>query len=259
MNLAETQELFFKLVTGQEHSAQGVSYAPFSGSAELPADQRVEIYANMYRWRLVDAILADFPKLARLLDGDFLPLCSEYLRHHPSENPDIGKIGRCLPQFLRHRQAGLLRPDLGDLAALEWARCEVFSETDALAIDRSRLTSISPQAFVSLRLSFVPALRVLGFEHDVARLWTALEEEQPAVPPCKEPISMAIWRQDFTVFHATLKSDEAPALRAAIAGETMEQVCGFFAHRESPVEAAFAVISSWFSDGWVRGLSAGER
>ncbi len=164
MNLAETQALFFKLVTGQ-HSGQEVSYAPFSGSAELPVEQRVEIYANMYRWRLVDAILADFPKLAQLLDEEFLPVCSEYLRHYPSENPDIGKIGRCLPQFLKHCQAGNSRPDLGDLAALEWARCEVFCETDALAVDRSQLTSISPQAFVSVRLSFVPALRVLDFEH----------------------------------------------------------------------------------------------
>lgn len=258
MNLAETQALFFKLVTGQ-HSGQEVSYAPFSGSAELPAEQRVEIYENMYRWRLADTILADFPKLAHLLDNEFLPVCSEYLRYYPSEDPDIGKIGRCLPQFLKHREAGDLRPDLADLAALEWARCEVFCETDALAVDRSQLASISPQAFVWLRLSFVPALRVLDFEHDVASLWAALEEEQPAVPPCKKPISVAVWRQDFTAFHATLKSDEALALRAAMAGETMEQVCGFFALRESPAEAAFATISSWFSDGWVRELSTGER
>lgn len=258
MNLAETQALFFKLVTGQ-HSGQEVSYAPFSGSAELSAEQRVEIYENMYRWRLADAIRADFPKLAHLLDDEFLPICWEYLRHHPSEDPDIGRIGRCLPQFLKQRQAGNLRSDLGDLAALEWARCEVFREADALAVDRSQLTSISPQAFVLLRLSFVPALRVLDFEHDVASLWAALEEEQPALPPCKKSISVAVWRQDFTAFHAMLKSDEALALRAAMAGEAMEHVCGFFAHRESPAEAAFAAISSWFSDGWVRGLSAGER
>ena len=69
---------------------------------------------------------------------------------------------------------------------------------------------------------------------------------------------MAIWRQDFTVFHAALNPDEAVALRAAMAGEAMEQICGLFGHRESPVEAAFASISSWFSDGWVRGLSAGD-
>src|ERR1700687_657918 len=228
MNLAETQALFFKLVTGQHSPGQGVCYAPFSGSAELPAEQRVEIYANMYRWRLVDAIRADFPKLAQLLDEEFLPVCSEYLRDYPSDNPDIGKIGRCLPQFLKSRPAGNLRLDLADLAALEGGRCEVFSATNVPAVDQSKLTSISPQAFVSVRLSFVPALRALDFEHDVASLWAALEEDQPAVPPCKEPISIALWRQVFTVFHAALNPDEAVELRGAMAGEAMEQICGPF-------------------------------
>jgi hypothetical protein len=34
-------------------------------NAELPAVERVEIYADMYLWRLVDALREDYPKVVR--------------------------------------------------------------------------------------------------------------------------------------------------------------------------------------------------
>lgn len=122
MTLAETQALFHEALTGAGPVAAARLEACFAGTPELPAVERVAIYADMYRWRLVDALRETFPKLVRALgDEPFAALADDYLRRHPSEHHDVGQVGRRLAAFLRE-YPDPERPDLADLAELEWAR-----------------------------------------------------------------------------------------------------------------------------------------
>src|ERR1051325_3527197 len=91
-----------------------------ASSPELGARERIDIYANMFIWRQVDALREDFPRLAgKVGDGAFYQLAEAYLRAHPSTNASLTELGRHLPDYLND-------PELAELAKGEWASAKVF-------------------------------------------------------------------------------------------------------------------------------------
>jgi len=256
MTLAETQASFHALATRADF-LPAVAEDFLLGSPELPAEERIGIYADMYLWRLADTLREDYPKLAGLLgDERFLALAEAYAREHPSDRPDLGQFGRHLPTFLRRFPAPE-RADLGDLAALEWARAEVFFEEPATPIARDALVALGPDAFLAARLELVPALRILVLDNDAAAVWRRLEEGDPGAAPVVGTTAVVVWRAGFEVFHAPVGLDEARALEIARAGEPLPNVCAAFQPREDPVRAAFAAVASWLDEGWIAAISRG--
>lgn len=253
MTLAEIQTAFHALATraGDLSVSAGELLV---GSPELPASERIGIYADMYLWRLTDALREDFPKLAGLLgDERFLALAEAYAREHPSDDPDLGHFARHLPAFLRRFPAPE-RADLADLAALEWARSEVFFEAPATTVGREALAALGPESFPDARLNVIAALRVLVLDHEAAAVWRRVEDGEPACAPLVERTAVVVWRSGFEVFHARMQLEEARALRAAAAGQPLSRVCAEFERREDPAADAFAALSSWLDEGWIAGI-----
>lgn len=250
MTLAETQAAFHALAT--RGAAPPLPADDFLvGSPELPAAERVGIYADMYQWRLTDALREDYPKLAAVLgDERFLALAEAYAREHPSDHPDLGQFGRHVPAFLR-RFPGCERADLHDLAALEWARSEVFFDAPVPPLGRAALAALDPAAVSAARLEVIRALRVLRLEHDVLATWRRLEHGETAGPVLAAPTAVVVWRTGFDVFHSVIEPDEASALELAGAGERLAAICEAFEGREDPATAAFAALASWFDEGWI--------
>ena len=253
------QRAFYQLAARAPGSEAIDPAALVVGTAGLDASARVGIYADMFIWRQIDALREDFPKLSLLLgDGPFYAMAEEYLREHPSRHASLSELGRALPAFLAGWSGEGTRPDLADLAALEWARAKVFEEANVEPLPPERLRAFAADALPQLRLGFVPALRVVPLRHGLAALWQALEEGAPVEPPSPQEEAVAVWRNEFEVFHAALEADEAQALAVAKAGEPLGTVCEAFARRPDAVEAAFRAISSWFADGWIRGAQGPE-
>jgi len=257
VKLAEIQRLFYQLAARAPGSEAIDPAALLVGTGALDAKARVGIYADMFIWRQIDALRDDFPKLALLLgDGPFYAMGEDYLRAYPSRHASLSELGRELPGFLRMWAGEGSRADLVDLAMLEWARAKVFEEANVEAVPPERLRAIAGDELPQLRLRFVSALRVLPLEHDLGALWQALEDGAPAGPPLPRQETVAIWRKDFDVLHASLDADEARALALARSGEPLGIVCEAFAERPDAVEAAFRAISSWFAEAWIRAVEA---
>jgi hypothetical protein len=254
VTLAETQALFHATIMRADDDRSGDVQRCFTGSRELSAAERVEIYAEMYLWRIADALREDYPKLAALLgDERFFSLAEAYVREHPSRHHDLGQVGVHLPEFLG-AHPDPVRPDLGELAALEWARGEVFVEEEMTPARGGELAALAASQFLEARLRLVPALRRLAVEHDVVGLWRALEDGQPVPPPVRRRQAIAVWRAGFEVFHSTLPLDEAVALESVASGEPLARVCEAFGGREDPARAAFDAISGWFDEGWIAAI-----
>ncbi len=250
MTLAESQALFHALLEGGPAADPERLEACFAGTPELPAAERVGIYAGMFLSRQVDALRASFPRLAALLGEErFEALCGDYLAAHPSEHHDIGRLGRRLPAFLRlHPDPG--RPELPDLAELERARDEVFFEAEAAPAPREALAALPPEAFAAARLRMVPALRLLALAHDAAAAWRGPEGD--GSPPARAgPVALAVWRTGFEVVHGPLDADEGAALASALAGEPLAAVCAAFEGRDDPGGAAASALASWLAEGWI--------
>jgi hypothetical protein len=251
VTLAETQALFHEILTSREPVAPERIERYFAGTPELPAVERVAIYANMYLWRLVDALRETFPKLVRYLgDEQFAALAEDYLRRNPSEHHDVGQVGRRLADFLR-RYPDPERPDLADLAELEWARHQVFFASPAEPVAIEAFTGLDAGAFMRTGLVLSPALRVLILDHAAAQLWRRLEDGEPPDPPAPGPSAVAVWRRGFEVVHCVLPLDETVALEGAKSGDSIAAICAAFTDREDPAAAAHEALSSWLAEGWI--------
>lgn len=233
MNLAETQDLFWELLQGRERPLDA-----FVGSPDLPVEERVAIYARMFLHRQVDALREMFPKLVVALgDEAFFELAARYVQAHPSEHPDLGQLGRKLAAFLD-------RPDLRDLARLEWARGEVFEAPAAESLTPEKFTSLAedPEAFMHYRVRLIPALRLLELDHDIAPLW-----EETAASADQLPTQWVVWRSGFDVFHVAVDPDEARAVRLALASAPLADVCAALDDPQRATEA----LQSWLAEGWI--------
>ncbi len=257
MTLAETQELFYRLVTRGPDVDPSAVAGCFLGSPDLDAAERVGIYADMYLWRLVDGLREDFPKLAALLgDRAFFALCRDYVAADPSDDPDLGRLGRRLAPFLRARP-NLARPDLPALAALEWARAEVFFAAPAAPVTSTAFSAVGDD-LPAARLSLIPALRVLRLDHDVVTLWRQLEQGQLPHAPTPGQQGVVVWRTGYDVYHTVVDADEASALASAAADRPLAEVCLSFARRPDPAASAFAALGSWAAEGWIASVRSPE-
>jgi hypothetical protein len=256
VTLAELQALLHGRITGMVPGREDELREQVLSSPPLDSLERVEIYARMYLHRLVDAIAEDVPHTSRILGHDaFVELVRAYLHEHPSRSPDIGQAGRHFGAWLRTYQG--IRADLPDLALLERARSEVRSAADAPVAGADELQSLDPEALPGARFLFSPSLRVLRLHHDVRALWDALDQDSEEVPaPVPEPSTVAVWRQDFKIFHTGLSEPEARALTVAREGGTLEDVCATFAGEPDPAHTAFKTVLSWFADGWVAAVTS---
>ncbi len=251
MTLAEIQALFHEVLTSAEPVAADRIDACFAGTPEHPAVERVAIYASMYLWRLIEALRETFPNLVRFLgDETFAGLAEDYLRRHPSEHHDVGQVGRRLAAFLRE-YPDPERPDLADLAELEWARHEVFFAPAVKPAGPKAFTGLDGEAFARTGVVLSPALRVLVLDHAAAPLWRRLEDGEKPETPVAGTSTVAVWRSGFEVFHGALSLDEAVALEGAASGDSLAVICAAFADREDPAAAAHAALSSWLQEGWV--------
>ena len=249
--LAETQALFHAFATRSPLAAGCDPAETFVGTRELSAADRLAIYANMYLWRQVDALREDFPKLvAALGDDGFYALAEGYVREHPSEHPSLSMLGRRVAEHLTNHPAG--RPDLPDLARLEWARAEAFEAEEVPLAGIDSLRAVPAAELPQVRVALAPSVRLLHLAHDGPALWRAIEDGIPLPPPRRAEVDVAVWRKELEIFHAVLAADEARAVELALVGEPFGAVCEPFAERDDAVEAALRAVASWFAEGWVR-------
>ena len=237
--LAELQARFWRLITAPEPvgkvlpeiAAGDPEIAPLGGwiaaGSEAAAIERLDVYANMYFFRLLDVLREDFPNLVKLVGDDaFHNLVTAYLLAHPSDNPSLRWLGRRFPDHL-DGDAELRRrhPAAPALARLEWLRGEAFDAEDAPVATMASLAAATPEAFSAMRLAMQPALRIILLDHRVLPLWLALERGEERPEPAREPARVVIWRRGFRVYHRAASADEVDALRVAISGGTFADMC----------------------------------
>ena len=253
MKLEALQTLFDGVLRGDVPESDARVREAFVSDGKLAADARLHIYADMFLVRQVDALRGEFPLVATLLgDHAFFDFAQKYIRAHPSEHPDIGQLGRKLPDFIRAHD---VRGDLAELAELEHARSTVFAAADALPVTWDALVALGQDAFASVRVKLVPALQTHVFAHDVEALVEALREGETPEPIALEgKATLVVWRQGFEVFHVTLSAVEADALERARAGATLAEVCDAFANEDDAANVALSAIASWFNEGWIAAL-----
>lgn len=256
MELSALQSTLWRLIvapTGAvagaaELCAEGVIESPdleglVCGDERLGAVERVDVYADMYFYRLRDCLAEDFPRLAQTLgEVDFHNLVTDYLLAHPSRHWSLREVGRALPGFLESHTAAV-----ADLAALEWARVDVFDAADAEPLTREDLIA----GGAASRLCLVPAVRLLRVGAGALRAWQGSADEG-AQGEC----AVRVWRRGFGVQHCGIEADEEGCLRAlaSAGGATL----GELGERVDAAQRLAALLEVWTRDGLLASVDAGR-
>lgn len=227
------------------------------GTARVPVETRLGIYAGAYGSRLVDALRGNYPALAALLgEADFDTLGSDYVGKHDSPFFSIRNYGDALPEYLAQHATYAEVPLLAELARWEWALGTVFDAADAAPLTPPALARFAPGDWARLRLEWHPSVRRIALLWNVPQLWQALTDgaERPELTLLPEPIEWLAWRRDLRTYFRSLSRSEAEMLDAARAGasfgELCEQLQAELGADAAPARAA-ALLREWVDAGLI--------
>ncbi len=227
----------------------------------LPIEERLGIYRNAYRVRLIEALDDTYPILHAVLgDEVFSALGEEFVAANPSVHRSIRWYGSELAEYLGRCPPYAEQPILAELALLEWTLAEVFDAADATPTPRAAFSAVDASAWGDLRFEFHPSLRRLRFQWNSAAVWQAMSrDEMPPDPACAEhAVPWLLWRHNLQNYFRSMTGDEAVALDSALRGHTFGEICEALAEwlpdEEIPLRAA-GLLGTWADSGIIIAIS----
>jgi len=255
-NLRELQQAFFHSLRARAMptpaSADPALLAIIAGPPPLDSRERIDIYAEMYAARLIDALAETFAKTAELTGTErFQVLARAYIAASPSTHPSLRCVGAGFSALLAHSEG--VPSYLADLARLEWARLEVFDAPDCVPLALESLRGVRPEHWHTLEMRPIPALLKLRTRWPVHEIWAAGKDAASAWGPANTVLR--VWRRDFLVYQASMDATEEAAFAELEHGTTFGALCGQFAQVHGPAapREAAALLLRWIDDGLLAG------
>lgn len=254
--LSDLQRRFTEQVL---HGGGGVHEAVVS-DARADAATRVGIYADGYRLRLLEVLGNDFGGLRHLAGPDgFDALGRAYIDARPSPHYNARWYGDALSSFLSRTSPWSARPELGEMAGLEWDMTIAFDAADVPTAAFADIVALSPEQWPSMWLRLQPGFghRRLRFNVDAIRRALDREESPPDCAPLDAEADWAVWRRDLNVRHRRLEADEAGVIRALQSGLCFGDLCEALCEWHEPVavaQRAAQLLKGWVDEQWLRAL-----
>ena len=256
--LRDVQLRFFAAIAGGVPADAGLR-AVVRDHGALDAAARIEIYADMYRARLVDVLGEDFPRVRAILGDDaFAALAGRYLARYPSDNPSVRHLGHGFAGYLATER--LPHPFLADLAHLEWARVEVFDAPDPEPLRLDDLAAIAPADWPALVLRPIAACRLVKAGWPIHEIWAGADGDDGGAERLPTPTTIRVWREGWSVSHAAMDVIEAEAFDALQRGAPFAEICATADAGREPGDAARevgALLMRWLEDGLLARLEEG--
>ncbi|HEY3233470.1 MAG TPA: DNA-binding domain-containing protein [Polyangiaceae bacterium] len=275
-SLTRIQALFWRAITwptGVSHFLEQTDpatrcefEATFLGDADWPALERLSVYAEVYFWRLHDALKEQFPVVHFLATKlPFRNLITDYVLEKPPKEPDLRRIGSGFSDYLSHHSIILLLPHLEELAKIEWAICELLDAPDVPVFKREALEGRPPTEWPDLVFVPAPAMRLCSSHWDYAALKRAQERAAECDTSTVESgvrlddsklLYFLIWRREYQIFHRRVKPPERRALQAMMAGASFASLCAE-AHKADPTlrpESVADWLEEWIHSGLIGGM-----
>lgn len=225
---------------------------PVIGDARLSAAERVNIYANMYFYRIRDSLKEDFPALVQIIGEDRFHNCiTDYLLKYPSRHWSLRYAGDRLPEFLKTHALKKRWPFLVDLARCEWALITAFDAADDRPMTMTDVASLTPTAWGKLPLRCVASCALLQCRFDVAAIHErALAGKKLGVIAAKAT-RLLVWRKGLNVMFRAADLREWALLERMQRRTSFASLCTLAAKRVGAKHAAShvaALFQRWLAD-----------
>lgn len=224
---ARQQWLLKSIVQGPQASQMANQY--ILGSAQLSAAERLAIYQDGYRLRLLECMAAEFPTLQHYLgDPLFRLFCLGYLQHQPSRHYSLYQLGEGFADFLAATRpseecvqsqwtARLKIPE--QLARLERAQANALRAEGAPQYTVPEFSClfqlpvlVLPQSSTLVEHDFALYDYVLAADRHAFELEQNQNAKKPETP-ADQPESLLIYRHHFQVKMATLEPWQTDIIR----------------------------------------------
>lgn len=231
--------------------------ASITGSSAEQVAERLAVYSNGYRWRLLEALELDYKLLVKLLGEDaFAKLGYDYIDEYPSRHFSIDLFGQHLPKFLADRKPYCNELHLSEFANFIWELNETIDAPNASLLTAQELAAIPQEKWPDMRLVFHPSLALVRCNWNIVATWQALTNEQHVPPAIKlsEPGFIVVWRKEIQPYYCEIDKKEVEFLRALHQDQTFAVACeGLLQWLAEDEVAQYAVnlLLRWINDGMV--------
>lgn len=215
-------------------------------------DERLGVYANGYRWRLIDALHKEYGLLSGYLgDTAFVELSEAYIDAYPSHFYSISEFTKRLPLFLLEYYPNQVY--LSELAELIRALSLSLEAADASLLKQSDLAKFSMQNWPSLCFSYHPSVQCLSFQWNTFAFWKALVQKTALPTLHKEGSYCIVWRKELQSYANSLTTAEFIVFQSLQSGACFADACeavytsGLVKETEAATFLANC-ISCWLND-----------
>lgn len=226
-------------------------------SSTATAKQRLNIYQDAYRLRLLECLKLDFPNLLTLMGIDaFQPMCQAYILQYPSQHFSIRYFGQFLSIFLKTTQPYAKHGFFSEMAAFEWMQGETLDAPDAQILTSAALTTYPLAQLPLLCLQFHPSMRTLDCHWDTPTLSSDIEQNQETRTPIQQhsPICWVLWRKGLECMYRSCSPEEAYALLHMKNGMSFSSLCEGLCQYKNEAEVpsiAIQFVLKWLSEGLI--------
>lgn len=184
------------------------------------ADKRFDVYRNNVVVGLVDALVATFPAVQRIVGERFFRAAARvHALASPPTSPLMTEYGRDFAEFLRRFEPTKAFPYLPDVARIERAWLDAYHAADAPPLSAETMGSIEPRALVGLRLVRHPAASVVRSRFAAVSATAMNRSDGPVTPiDVAVPEDGLIVRPDLEVRLVTLPPGGGAFLHALFDG-----------------------------------------
>jgi hypothetical protein len=222
--------------------------------------ERLQIYHEAYRLRLIDALRNDYPALEAYVGHDeFIALTTEFIAEHPSHHSSLRWLGEKLPDFLRKHAHWQEHIEVVELAEFEWRQVMAFDAADTSLATLDELRTLPPEQWMTLKLELHPSLQLMHCYSNAPTLWNSLTKDKSAVAIelTQEKQAWLMWRENLQVVYRPIDTAEAWALNAFLTqnnfADVCEGLCEWFAADQVPMQAA-QYLQHWIRGGLVMAI-----
>lgn len=207
----------------------------------MSAADMLQVYNGGYLQRLLEVMEGDYGAVRFVLGADaFRDLVARYLAAHPSRHPNLNRLGRRFPAFVRSRRRLGNRAFLGELATLELALCEAFDAPAFRSLGTDALSRVPQDRWGQACFTPNPSVHALCFRHAVDVFYQAWKDGKAPAVPAAEPSWLVVFRHDHRVWRQRLVLPQYRVLAALLAGRSMASSLALAKNGEP--------VADWFRD-----------
>jgi Putative DNA-binding domain len=187
--------------------------------------QRLAIYADAYRARLISAMKQEFSLLVQWLKEDFITLIETYIDQNPSRFISIAQVGQDLPKFLQ-RNPDHQKPYLAELAELILMFNQAWAQiSESAFLTQSELIEIPQQDWPRIIFTLNPSIQFIHLNWNTLSIYNALQKQQKVPKPKMDKKICMIWRKEQLPYYWVLSEAEHFVFRSFQERLDFSEIC----------------------------------